>query len=117
MTSTFPQTYKFTRIEWSLISDRLETPCCIAEALEEHCSSEDIIQRCDHLLDYKPGAVLSIQDEVDAAILADAIDGSNAVHTIAPAVDYGDKTRQEALVLYAAAARVEKKTGAYFPRD
>jgi len=116
MNTTFPITYKFTRLEWSLISDRLETPCCIAEALEEHYPGEDIIQRCDDLLDYKPGAVLLIKDEIDAAILDDAIDGSNAVHTIAPAVDYGDKTRQEALVLYAAAARVEKKTGARFPR-
>lgn len=91
MTAAFPQTYKFTRIEWPLISDRLGTSCCIAECLEEHYPGEDIIQRCDDLLDYKPGSILLIKDELDYVILA--------------------------LVLYAAAARVEKKTGVYFPRD
>tara|TARA_A100001037_G_scaffold59921_1_gene52119 strand:+ start:349 stop:720 length:372 start_codon:yes stop_codon:yes gene_type:complete len=115
--TAFPQLFQFTKLEWELIEDRLNLSCCIAEVLEDDYPASAIEERCGALLDYKPGNTLALRDQLDADILADAITGSNAVHPIKDAVDYGEITRGRALALYGAASRVENKTGCAFPRD
>lgn len=86
-----PITIKFTPSEWSLIEDRLQVPDAIAECLTEddktldHDAVYDAAYAMSHM-----GPEITVNNEIELAVLIDAVEGSTMPAKLKDAVMYGD---------------------------
>lgn len=85
-----PITIKFTPTEWSLIADRLQVPCAIAECLtgDDETLDHDAVHDSAYKMALN-GPEITVNTEIDLAVLVDAVEGSTMPYKLKDAVQYG----------------------------
>lgn len=95
----YPIKIKFTPAEWRVIEDRLAVADAIADALTDFAEGEEpaVPNSRDEVIDAVHtmlGPEVVLENELDVAVLQDAIDGSTAPYKAREAVDWGNDDEQ-----------------------
>jgi hypothetical protein len=116
---------KFTPLEWEILQHRLDVPCAIADALfetyDEKTDSiiddprwtwDNVHDRAETLTQEN----IDLDNELDMAILYDAIDGSTYFCNMKEALDFGEISKGKYMSYHKAANSIENKTGVRLSR-